>query len=235
MTTFYRKTLTGHHHGNDISWLAKGEGRMQWRVMVELSGADGSVQTCEVHVGGCIPAACSAETLGLTQAQAKPLLAELQRHLVQAQTEEYCRSQRRCPRCGAQRPLKDRRPRQLRSLFGVVAVHAPRFAPCRCSPGHRPTLSPVGEIMPDRCTPEYERTLAEMGAQLPYRRARALLNDHFPLGAPPVGETLRQRTLRVGARLECQAATPSWSTPAVAAESITLSIDTGHVRAVPIC
>src|SRR5689334_8032657 len=207
---------------------------MYWRVMVELSGADGHVQAHEVYVGGCLPAACSAETLGLTQAQAKQLLAELQRHLVQAQTEEYCRSRRRCPRCGAQRPLKDRRPRQLRSLFGVVTVHAPRFAPCRCSVSQRQTLSPAGEIMPDRCTPEYERTLAEMGARLPYRRARALLDDLFPLGTPPVVETIRQRTLRVGARLECQVAAPSRSTPAVAASSITLSIDTGHVRAVPV-
>src|SRR3954463_14469832 len=106
------------------------------------------------------PGRLSAATWGLTLAQAKLLLAELQRHLVQAQTEEYCRSRRRCPRCGAQRPLKDRRPRRLRSLFGVVAVRAPRFAPCRCSVGHRQTLSPVGEIMPDRCTPEYERILA---------------------------------------------------------------------------
>src|SRR4051794_14636362 len=132
------------------------------------------------------------------------------------------------------RPLKDRRPRQLRSLFGVVAGRAPRLAPCRCSVGHRQILSPVGEIMPDRCTPDYERTLAEMGARLPYRRARALLDDRFPLGTPPVVETIRQRTLRVGARLERQAAAPSRSTPAVAASSITLSIDTGHVRAVPV-
>jgi hypothetical protein len=98
---------------------------MHWRVMVELSGADGSAQTHALHVGSCIPAACSAEILGLTQAQAKQLLAELQRHLVQAQAGEYCRSRHRCPRCGVQRPLKDRRPRQLRSLFGVVVVHAP--------------------------------------------------------------------------------------------------------------
>jgi hypothetical protein len=207
---------------------------MRWRVMVELSGVDGRAQTHELHVGSCTLTACSAETLGLTLAQAKLLLAELQRHLVQAQTEEYCRSRRRCPRCGAQRPLKDRRPRQLRSLFGVVAVRAPRFAPCRCSVGHRQILSPVGEIMPDRCTPDYERTLAEMGARLPYRRARALLDDRFPLGTPPVVETIRQRTLRVGARLERQAAAPCRSTPAVAASSITLSIDTGHVRAVPV-
>src|SRR3954452_19197279 len=206
---------------------------MEWGVVVELSGADGSVQTFEVHVGSCIPAACSAETLGLAQAQAKQLLAELQRHLVQAQTEEYCRSRRGCPRCGVQRPLKERRPRQLRSLFGVVTVHAPRFAPCRCSVTHRQTLSPAGEIMPDRCTSDYERTLAEMGARMPYRRAGALLDNLFPLGMPPVVETIRQRTLRVGARLECQAAASSRSTPAVAASSLTLSIDAGHVRAVP--
>src|SRR3954449_470179 len=48
---------------------------MHWRVIGELSGADGSVRTWEVHIGRCIPAACSAETLGLTQAKAKPLLA----------------------------------------------------------------------------------------------------------------------------------------------------------------
>src|SRR5689334_24621229 len=60
------------------------------------------------------------------------------------------------------------------------------------------------------------RTLAEMGARLPYRRARALLDDLFPLGTPPVVETLRQRTLQVGARLECQAATSSRPTPEVA-------------------
>src|SRR5690348_17439406 len=33
--------------------------------------------------------------------------------------------------------------------------------------------------------------------------------------------------------LECQAAAPTRSTPAVAAKSITLSIDTGHIRTVP--
>ena len=131
-----------------------------------------------------------------------------------------------------QRPLKDRRPRRLRSLFGVVEVQAPRFTPCRCSETRREILSPVAEIMPDRCTPEYERTLAEMGALLPYRRARTLLEDLFPLGEPPMVETIRQRTLQVGARLECQAAAPPRSPPPTEAKSITLSIDGGHVSSV---
>ncbi len=204
---------------------------MQWRVMIELSGTSG-VQLHEVHAGGSTTTACSAATLGLTLAEAKEILAGLQRDLVQAQTEEHCQSRRRCPRCGAQRPLKDRRPRRLRSLFGVVEVHAPRFTPCRCSQTRREILSPVVEIMPDQCTPEYERSLAEMGALLPYRRARTLLEDLFPLGEPPMVETIRQRTLKVGARLECQPAAPPRSPPAAEAKSIALSIDGGHVRSV---
>jgi hypothetical protein len=205
---------------------------MQWRVMVELTGADGSMQTHEAYAGGCPPTACSTDTLGLTLAEAKQVLAKLQCHLVQAQTEEYCQSRRRCQRCRAKRPLKDRRPRRLRSLFGVVEVHAPRFAPRRCSVSLRGTLSPAAEIMPDRCTLEYERILAEMGARLPYRHAITLLDELFPLGQPPMVETIRQRTLRVGARLEFQAAAPPRSTPPAKAKSITLSIDAGHVRSV---
>jgi hypothetical protein len=45
-----------------------------------------------------------------------------------------------------------------------------------------------------------------------------------PSGSEPCGSARR---------LECQAAAPSRSTPAVAASSITLSIDAGHIRAVP--
>src|SRR5208283_477848 len=209
------------------------EGRMQWRVMIELSGTNNSAQLHEVHAGGSIPTAYSAETVGLTLAEAKERSwPGCSATLFRRKRRSTAQSRRRCPRCGAQRPLKDRRPRRLRSLFGVVEVRAPRFTPCRCSQTRREILSPVVEIMPDRCTPEYERTLAEMGALLPYRRARTLLEDLFPLGEPPMVETIRQRTLQVGARLEYETAAPLRSAPAAEAKSIALSIDAGHVRSV---
>src|SRR5215218_8303705 len=62
-------------------------------------------------------------------------------------------------------------------------------------------------------------------------RARALLGEFFPLGDAPAVETARQRTLRVGARLERAALVP----PPVAtpeASPIALGIDAGHVRSV---
>jgi hypothetical protein len=119
----------------------------------------------------------------------------------------------------------------LVSLFGTVEVRAPRFTPCRCAVTCRRTLNPVAEIMPDRCTPEYERTVAKMGSLLPYRRARALLAEFLPLGKPQAVETTRQRTLRVGTRLEQEAVAGAGSKPAGVTKSIALSIDGGHVRA----
>jgi hypothetical protein len=97
----------------------------------------------------------------------------------------------------------------------------------------RTLLSPVTEIMPDCCTPEYERVLAEFGALLPYRRARALLETFFPVGDLPTIDTIQRRTLQVGARLEREAiVTPTPLPPPTDAETIALSIDSGHVRAV---
>ena len=122
--------------------------------------------------------------------------------------------------------------RRLLSVFGTVEVPAPRFLPCRCAVTHRHTLNPVAEIMPDRCTPEYERVIATMGSLLPYARARTLLSEFLPLGDVPAVETTRRRTMRVGARLEQQAASSQPAAPAAEARAISLFIDGGHVRSV---
>src|SRR5208282_4791390 len=63
-------------------------------------------------------------------------------------------------------------------------------------------------------------------------RARALLEDFFPIGGPPTIDSIQQRTLQVGARLECEAIEAPTSVAEAEAETITLSIDSGHVRAV---
>ena len=206
---------------------------MRWRIMLELAWPDGSPQRHEVGSGERIATGHTAATLGLSLEEGKAVLATVQRHLVAAQDDEHCRSRRHCDRCGAQRPLKDLRPRRLTSLFGVVEVRAPRFDPCRCGVACRRSITPVAEIMPDRCTPEYERVVAAMGAALPYRRALALLEAFFPLGDAPAVETTRQRTLQVGAQLE-RAALAASQLPAVAPEasSIALAIDSGHVWSV---
>ena len=211
-----------------------GAGGMEWRVTIELSGADGTKQTHEVARGGGADPHSTLDPLGLTLDDGKMVLAGVERHLVRGRVAEYSALRRRCSHCQSLRPLKDTRARRLNSLFGTVEVPAPRFKPCRCAIRERSTLSPASELMPDRCTPEYERTLAKLGAWLPYRRARRFLSEFFPIGDdPPWQETIRRRTTKVGAGLEretlSRAKTP-WPVPP--AETMTVSIDAGHVRAV---
>ena len=204
---------------------------MKWRVMVEVTGEDGAV-TQRVTSEGERSAVGQAATLGLSLAESKVILAGIQHVLVTAQADAHCRHRRRCSHCGAARPLKDHRTRTLVSLFGTVEVRAPRFGPCHCGVACRRTLTPVAEIMPDRCTPEYERVLAGMGSALPYRRARALLADLLPLDTAPDVETIRRRTLQVGARLERAALVPPDEGSPAPAQAITLAIDAGHVKSV---
>ena len=104
-------------------------------------GEAGAIELREVSVGECTTAACSPETLGLTIAEGQKTLAGLQRHLVQAQTEEYCRSRRHCQHCGAQRPLKDIRPRRLTSCSVLWRFVHPVSAPADAA-WHRGGPSP---------------------------------------------------------------------------------------------
>jgi len=205
---------------------------MKWRVLLELTEANGHVQTHEMVTGDRPTNATSPETIGLTLAESKSVLAAMQTQLVQAQVDGYCRHRRKCAHCGSRRAIKDWRTRQLTTLFGVVEVEAPRFNPCRCGVASRRIVSPLAEIMPDRCTQEYERILVKMGSLAAYGRAAALMAEFLPLDKAPAVETTRRRTLRVGARLEQQTLTaePLASPPSV--QSIAVSLDGGHVKSI---
>lgn len=174
------------------------------------------------------PGSGHAATLGLSLSEGKATLASLQRVLVTAQADAHCRLRRRCGHCGASRPLKDHRSRRPVSLFGTVEVRAPRFNACRSGVACRRSLTPVAEIMPDRFTPEYERILSGMDSALPYRWARALLGELLPVDTAPEVETIRRRTLQVGARLERAALVPpdeGSSAPATATTPVTILSD----------
>jgi hypothetical protein len=205
---------------------------MKWRVLLELTEANGNVETREMAKGHRPPNEISPESVGLSLAEGKSVLAAMQMQLVQTQTDEYCDYRRICSYCGSRRAIKDWRTRQLTTLFGVVQVGSASLNPCRCGVASRRIVSPLVELMPDRCTPEYERVLAKMGSFASYGRAAALMAEFLPLDKPPAIETARRRTLRVGAKLEQQILTakPSASPPSV--QSITVSLDGGHVKSI---
>ena len=89
---------------------------MKWRILLELTETTGSVQTREMVTGDRPTNVISPESIGLSLAESKSILAAMQTQLVQAQTDRYCDYRRKCSHRGSRRAIKDWRTRQLTEL-----------------------------------------------------------------------------------------------------------------------
>jgi hypothetical protein len=161
------------------------------------------------------------------------------------QVAEYAARCRVCPGCGVLQPLKDRRTRQLQTLFGTVEVAAPRFKPRHCrlsAPMVEVAFSPVCALLTARCTPELERVQAELGARTSFREAAQILETLLP-ASPANHESMRNRTHAVALRLEASdrqtaaAVVAAQDRPGKArvvdASRPVVMLDGAYVRAVP--
>ena len=92
--------------------------------------------------------------------------------------------------------------RNVRTVFGTVAVKNPRWMVCqRCFPHFSMAFTVLDEICPDRATPELMEVTARLGSMLPYRKAAELLAEFLPIEPTEGHQTVRKRTLTLGARL----------------------------------
>src|SRR3954467_9515852 len=217
---------------------------MRWTVRLEARTDKGEVKTAEL-VTFCRPAMASTlAEIGLTLAEAKALLSKLQASILCDQLAEYAAHRRVCPDCGMLQPLKDRRTRRLQTLFGTVAVEAPRFRVCRCrlsAPRVEVAFSPVSELLTARCTPELERVQAELGARTSFREAARILEALLP-ASPANHESVRTRTHAVALRIEAgdrrtaAAVVPAQDGPKAAGSDASrpiVMLDGAYVRAGP--
>ncbi len=160
--------------------------------------------------------------LGLTLAEAKRLLAGIQREIVAAQAREHAVRRPDCSRCGGVCRVKDYRDHAVATLFGQVTVRLPRFRCAACGG----LEAGVGWPSHCRSTPELDRLRAHFSALMTYRTAADLLGQMFPVDAGTHHETLRRHTLKVGEALSgCAAVRPE--TPASA---IMVTLDSTFIR-----
>jgi hypothetical protein len=149
----------------------------------------------------------SLADLGLTLAEGRSLLAEVQSFLVPEQTAGWMKSQMACHRCGSMLAHKDARSIVLRTVFGKVDVPSPRLWACSCAAGQgqpRRSLSPLCKAVRQRVTPELEYLQAKWAAHLPYRQATELLREVLPLDKGISFGSTRRRILAVGSALDAQ-------------------------------
>src|SRR3954447_9335363 len=106
---------------------------MRVKVQVMIQADDSGPDT--THEIAILEKDCQRiEQLGLTLAEAKQLLTQLQQHLVAHQAVAFVKTRLQCKACGAPLRRKEQTTRVLRTLFGTVLLPSPRLYHCRCQP-----------------------------------------------------------------------------------------------------
>ena len=83
------------------------------------------------------------ETLGLTLAEARSILAGIEQRVVEQQAAEFMAQQRICSHCGHERSCKGRHHIVFRTPFGKLRLESPRLYHCQCESDGRTRFSPL--------------------------------------------------------------------------------------------
>ena len=192
---------------------------MAWVLRLVEIGAEGEGSCADVVEISRPDGLVDIADLGLTLAEAKLVLAGVQREIVAAQARDHAVRRPGCRRCAGVCRVKDYRQHAIATLFGQVAVRLPRF---RCA-GCGTTRTGVKWPPYARSTPELDRLRAQLSALLTYRTAAALLGQMFPVDAGQDPETLRRHTFQIAKTL---AMTSVAAAPvSVDAQAIVVSLD----------
>lgn len=87
------------------------------------------------------------ETLGLTLAEARSILAGIEQTVVEQQAAEFIAQQRMCSRCGHERSCKGRHQIVFRTPFGKLRLESPRLYHCQCQSNERKSFSPLADLL----------------------------------------------------------------------------------------
>ena len=89
---------------------------MEWTIKLQARTGWGEATTCEIGALRRSFGGLTADGVGLSLAEAKALLAELQQKIVQSRVDRYVTCDRIFPDCMKLRPLRDQRSRTLQTL-----------------------------------------------------------------------------------------------------------------------
>src|SRR6266446_4927354 len=116
---------------------------MIYKIQAVTVSEDGCQETLEI---ACVERTdLKPETLGLTLAEGKMILNDLQQIVVERQVSSSLLLKQACPDCGQRRCSKGKHTLSLRTVFGQLRVRSPRMHHCVCRPHETKTFSPLAE------------------------------------------------------------------------------------------
>jgi hypothetical protein len=175
------------------------------------------------------PDEVSPATVGLTIAEGKTILENLQKEIVTAQVQQHGINIRPCPQCGSAFRTKGYYRSTLRSVYGKVGMRIRRLRGCSCSGSQARSFSSLFTNK-NPTTPELRYLTAKMAALLPFGKVADFLGELLPLSSQTTASTVRNRTMKVGRRLQKSAEVLASSSSNEPAKELVVGLDGGYVR-----
>ena len=183
-------------------------------IKVQLVIEDGSEHDPLVQEVACFSRqTLTPETLGLTLAEAKTLLAQVQETMAGQQVADYLDHQHQCPACGRPCARKGQHTIVYRTLFGTLHLSSPRYYTCRCQ-DHRlehNSWSPLAVLLPERTAPELLYLEAKWASLMSYGLTIEHLAEVLPLDTTVNTTSLRRHVQQVAERLEGALGEEQWA------------------------
>ena len=211
---------------------------MIYKIQVVTVSEDGCQETLEI---ACVERTdLKPETLGLTLAEGKMILNDLQQIVVERQVSSSLLLKQACPDCGQRRCSKGNHTLSLRTVFGQLMVRSPRMHHCVCRAHETKTFSPLAELLPNHTLPELLFLETKWASLLSYGMTSDLLQEVLPIDEPVNTFTIRRHVANVAERLErelgdeqfcfIQGCQNSWDQLLPPDGPLTVGIDGGYVR-----
>ncbi len=174
---------------------------MRFTVQLIICANDGRSDT--THDVAVLEKDCQRiEQLGLTLAEAKQLLTQLQQHLVARQATAFVTTRSQCEACGTPLRMKEQTTRTIRTLFGTVVLASPRLYHCRCRARKTTTFRPLSVLLTESTTPELLFMETKWASLISYGMTARVLKDFLPLDETLNATTVQNHTLAVAQRCE---------------------------------
>ena len=170
------------------------------KIQVVTIGEDGREETREIT--SIQRTDVKPETLGLTLAEGKMILKDLQQVVVESQVSSLLLPKQTCPECGEPRCSKGNHTLSVRTVFGRLTVRSPRLYHCVCRPHDTKTFSPLAGLLPNHTLPELLFLETKWASLMSYGMTSKLLQDVLPIDELVNTFTIRRHVADVAERLE---------------------------------
>ena len=142
--------------------------------------------------------------LGLTLAESKQLLLNIQQTLVEEQIQEYQQKRSLCEECGQKLLHKGAHSLTYRTLFGTLKLNSQRLFHCPCQKKEQKSFSPLAALLPERTAPERLYLESKFASLMSYGLTVKLLEEILPLEGQLNPASVRNHLHSVAQKVEAE-------------------------------